>query len=120
MPVATITLERVITHTSDGRRCYVRRYDQRECVVLVVRAQYLSVRTPSGDEVWVDRSVGTVSAPRGGVPGVQGAPGGARPCAWRAWTLTQRDLSAYWVEGAQAEAAARREDARRERESDEG
>lgn len=118
MPVATITLERVITHTSDGRRIYPRAHDQRECVVLVVRAQYLAVRTPTGDEVWVDRSAGTVGSPRGGVPGVQGAPGGARPCAWKEWTLTQRDLSVWWVEGAQAEAAARREDARREREGE--
>ncbi len=81
------------------------------CAVLAMRAQYLAVRTPTGEEIWVDRSVGTVSAPRGGLAGVQGAPAGERDVGqWRAWTLSRSDLSAVWVENdSRSEAAAARE-----------
>jgi hypothetical protein len=86
------------------------------CVVLGISSQYLKLRAPDGREVWAARCDGALSAPRGGVPGVQGAPMGARGrTAWGAWRLCPSDLSAVWAESANAEAAAIREDERRER-----
>ena len=110
----TVTLELRITTTADGRRIYPRAPLTATCTVVALRRQYLAVRTPTGEEVWVDRSHGRCSAPRGGVPGCQGAPAGARACRWGAWTLSAPDLSVVWVESeSRSEAASERERARR-------
>ena len=110
----TVTLELRITTTQDGRRIYPRAPLTATCTVVALRRQYLAVRTPTGEEVWVDRSHGRCSAPRGGVPGCQGAPAGQRACRWGAWTLSAPDLSVVWVESeSRSEAASERERARR-------
>ena len=110
----TVILELRITRPPDGRRIYPRAPLTATCTVVALRRQYLAVRTPTGEEVWCDRSHGRCSAPRGGVPGVQGAPQGQRQCRWAAWTLSQRDLSVVWVESDErSEAASERERARR-------
>lgn len=110
----TVTLVLRITATPDGRRIYPRAPLTATCTVVALRRQYLAVRTPTGEEVWVDRSLGTIGAPRGGVPGQQGAPAGQRACRWAAWTLSAPDLSVVWVENdSRSEAASERERARR-------
>lgn len=111
----TVTLELRITHTADGRRIYPRAPLTATCTVVALRRQYLAVRTSTGEELWIDRSLGTIGAPRGGVPGRQGAPRGQRDVGeWKRWTLSQRDMDVVWVESeSRSEAASERERARR-------
>lgn len=110
LTLATVTLVRWTRTLADGRRCYPLGPATATCSVLCMRPQYLSVRAPDGEEVWVRRSDGVVEPPRGGRPGVQGAPRGQRSTAWSAWSLSQADLSVVWVESAQVEAAEAREE----------
>ena len=110
LTLSTVTLVRWTRTLADGRRCYPLGPATATCSVLALRPQYLSVRAPDGEEVWVRRSDGVVEPPRGGRPGIQGAPRGQRSTAWAAWSLSQADLSVVWVESAQVEAAEAREE----------